>query len=369
VVDELAVIAEWALQRTGLFHSYPHTDNQAPAVRRARSDQSKSIPRPSRESVWPRDHDFEHLNLAGVQSGVLRSNCIDSLDRTNVAQFCVGKCALGYQLFAMGRLSSNRMDEDSELISLLLELYERMGDALAQQYGGSQMHRSMKKDRDKSTTMAPILYRTPPATKAQELYVSIMRHYSNSFVDRDRQDAMNIFLGLFQPSNAFKENVVFVAAQPQNQQGMFSKLWNMVAGDNEEYLIEDESNLLTHTVPTLQAESDQSASTSTTTPTESSNTAAPVVRFDSLVDVKTGPKDNVIKVRRASTASFLNSSVPEPQPATNEVRRFRKRERENIWDLASDFYLHNARGKVDEFVDARPWYTQSYFDFVHIKRY
>lgn len=30
--------------------------------------------------------------------GVLRSNCIDSLDRTNVAQFCVGKCAMGYQV-------------------------------------------------------------------------------------------------------------------------------------------------------------------------------------------------------------------------------------------------------------------------------
>lgn len=32
------------------------------------------------------------------QRGVVRSNCIDSLDRTNVAQFCVGKCALGYQV-------------------------------------------------------------------------------------------------------------------------------------------------------------------------------------------------------------------------------------------------------------------------------
>jgi hypothetical protein len=32
------------------------------------------------------------------QSGVVRTNCIDSLDRTNAAQFCVGKVALAYQV-------------------------------------------------------------------------------------------------------------------------------------------------------------------------------------------------------------------------------------------------------------------------------
>jgi hypothetical protein len=39
-----------------------------------------------------------HINIAVLQRGVMRCNCIDSLDRTNVAQFCVGKCALGYQV-------------------------------------------------------------------------------------------------------------------------------------------------------------------------------------------------------------------------------------------------------------------------------
>ena len=47
--------------------------------------------------------------------------------------------------------------------------------------GGSQMHRSLKKDRDKSTTMAPVLYRTQPETASKEIMVSIMRHYSNTF--------------------------------------------------------------------------------------------------------------------------------------------------------------------------------------------
>ena len=37
-----------------------------------------------------------------LQHGVLRTNCIDSLDRTNIAQFTYGLLALGHQLHALG---------------------------------------------------------------------------------------------------------------------------------------------------------------------------------------------------------------------------------------------------------------------------
>ena len=32
------------------------------------------------------------------QTGVVRVNCVDCLDRTNTAQFTLGKCALGFQV-------------------------------------------------------------------------------------------------------------------------------------------------------------------------------------------------------------------------------------------------------------------------------
>ena len=32
------------------------------------------------------------------QTGVVRTNCVDCLDRTNTAQFALGKCALAYQV-------------------------------------------------------------------------------------------------------------------------------------------------------------------------------------------------------------------------------------------------------------------------------
>ena len=32
------------------------------------------------------------------QHGILRTNCVDCLDRTNTAQFAIGKCALAFQV-------------------------------------------------------------------------------------------------------------------------------------------------------------------------------------------------------------------------------------------------------------------------------
>jgi hypothetical protein len=74
------------------------------------------------------------------QKGVLRTNCIDCLDRTNVAQYAYGLAALGHQLHALGSIESPELDLDSPLAHHLMHFYERMGDTLAVQYGGSAAH-------------------------------------------------------------------------------------------------------------------------------------------------------------------------------------------------------------------------------------
>ena len=55
------------------------------------------------------------------QTGVLRVNCVDCLDRTNTAQFVAGKCALGYQLYAMGVLSEPKLPFDCDTIRYNLQ--------------------------------------------------------------------------------------------------------------------------------------------------------------------------------------------------------------------------------------------------------
>jgi len=75
-----------------------------------------------------------------LQDGVLRSNCIDCLDRTNIAQYLFGVTALGYQLSALKLSAEHKVDPDCSLAFQLMQMYEDMGHDLSQQYGGSEAH-------------------------------------------------------------------------------------------------------------------------------------------------------------------------------------------------------------------------------------
>ncbi|XP_050383838.1 phosphoinositide phosphatase SAC2-like [Argentina anserina] len=124
------------------------------------------------------------------QKGVLRTNCIDCLDRTNVAQYAYGLVSLGQQLHALGFIESSDIDLDNPLAEDLMKVYEAMGDTLALQYGGSAAHNKIFSERRGQWKAA---------TQSQELFRTIQRYYSNAYVDGDKQDAINVFLGHIQP--------------------------------------------------------------------------------------------------------------------------------------------------------------------------
>lgn len=124
------------------------------------------------------------------QSGVLRTNCIDCLDRTNVAQYAYGLAALGRQLHAMGLTDTPKVDPDSSIASTLMDMYQSMGDILAQQYGGSAAHNTVFTERQG---------KWKATTQSREFIKSIRRYYSNAYTDGEKQDAINLFLGYFKP--------------------------------------------------------------------------------------------------------------------------------------------------------------------------
>lgn len=130
------------------------------------------------------------VNLITLQRGVLRTNCIDCLDRTNVAQFAYGLVALGHQLHALGFIDVENIDLDSPLADNLMKLYEEMGDILALQYGGSAAHNKIFSERRGQWKAA---------TQSQELFRTLQRYYSNAYMDAEKQDAINVFLGHFRP--------------------------------------------------------------------------------------------------------------------------------------------------------------------------
>ncbi|KAI5084664.1 hypothetical protein GOP47_0000833 [Adiantum capillus-veneris] len=124
------------------------------------------------------------------QHGVLRSNCIDCLDRTNVSQYAFGLVALGQQLHQLGVDSMVQISRGSCIFKCLMEMYNQMGDVIALQYGGSPAHNKvfLRWQGKSNATIQP-----------QEFLRSLMRHYSNAVLDGERQDAINLFLGHFRP--------------------------------------------------------------------------------------------------------------------------------------------------------------------------
>ncbi|THG14459.1 hypothetical protein TEA_016306 [Camellia sinensis var. sinensis] len=130
------------------------------------------------------------------QKGVLRTNCIDCLDRTNVAQYAYGLASLGKQLCTLGVTDTVKIDLDDPLADKLMGFYERMGDTLAHQYGGSAAHNKIFSERRGQWKAA---------TQSQEFFRTLQRYYSNAYMDAEKQNAINVFLGYFQPQEGKPE--------------------------------------------------------------------------------------------------------------------------------------------------------------------
>ncbi|KAG2381837.1 hypothetical protein C9374_006221 [Naegleria lovaniensis] len=119
------------------------------------------------------------------QQGILRTNCIDCLDRTGVAQYIIAKYVLGEQLCALGIIESPHLVHHGQLILILLQMYEQVSDHIAIQYSGSK------------TVSVDIHNR---GGVLADLMTNMKRYYSSNFKDEWKQHAINIFLGNFKPS-------------------------------------------------------------------------------------------------------------------------------------------------------------------------
>src|SRR6266851_1524235 len=70
-------------------------------------------------------HDSKHQDPVKWQLGVVRTNCMDNLDRTNVAQAAIAKWLLDLQLKAAGILSEkDSVDRQEEIDMALRESME-----------------------------------------------------------------------------------------------------------------------------------------------------------------------------------------------------------------------------------------------------
>lgn len=132
-----------------------------------------------------------------LQRGIIRSNCIDSLDRTNVVQSMIAQRVLQQQLSRFNFISpGSSLNAYEDFMFVFKNAWADNADALSIQYAGTP---ALKTD----------FTRTGKRTKAglvQDGINSLTRYVSNNFQDSYRQDAIDLFLGNFEgyPSPLFR---------------------------------------------------------------------------------------------------------------------------------------------------------------------
>jgi len=138
---------------------------------------------------------YFHLDLSGpdlvkTQQGIVRTNCMDNLDRTNVVQAALAKWTLNHQLRVLGVLAEGEeLDDFHALGRDFRELWADHADLISKAYAGSG---ALKTD----------FTRTNKRTKLGVLedgYKSVMRYVRNNYFDGPRQDGFDLVTGVWSP--------------------------------------------------------------------------------------------------------------------------------------------------------------------------
>jgi hypothetical protein len=127
------------------------------------------------------------------QTAVVRTNCMDCLDRTNVVQSMLGRYVLSRMLIDCGLMREGESaEEDQAFEHLFRNVWADNADVVSKSYSGTG---ALKTD----------FTRLGVRTKAgalQDLNNSITRYCLNNFSDGPRQDAFDLFLGNYLPSDS-----------------------------------------------------------------------------------------------------------------------------------------------------------------------
>ncbi|ESQ45330.1 hypothetical protein EUTSA_v10010245mg [Eutrema salsugineum] len=144
-------------------------------------------------------------NILEEQKGVIRSNCIDCLDRTNVTQNYMAQKSLNLQLKRIGVFDSTEcvsMFEDD--YTKFKTIWAEQGDAISLQYAGTY---ALKGDL--------VRYGKQTVSGAIKDGISAMsRYYLNNFQDGVRQDALDLISGRYTVGTNSPSQIQPIGSQP-----------------------------------------------------------------------------------------------------------------------------------------------------------
>ncbi|KAI2603782.1 putative SAC1 protein [Hypoxylon fragiforme] len=147
------------------------------------------------------------LETRNFQTSVVRTNCMDSLDRTNVVQSMLARWTLDRMFVDLGLLQRGETfaTADPAFEFLFRNIWADNADTVSNSYAGTG---AMKTD----------ITRLGTRTKAgifADGRIAVMRYYLNNFRDGPRQDAFDLFLGAYEPATAnIGSSLVFADRRP-----------------------------------------------------------------------------------------------------------------------------------------------------------
>lgn len=172
---------------------------------------------------------FQENNILKRQIGVVRTNCMDCLDRTGVTQCAIGQHALGRQLQEEGYSIDLRHDENTQWFNIL---WADNGDAISKQYSSTA---ALKGDytRTRKRNMRGAL---------NDLGLTMSRYFNNLVNDYFSQACIDYFLGnvTIDVFNEFESNLTSgdpgISLERIRQNAIATCCDIVLDGDSEELL-------------------------------------------------------------------------------------------------------------------------------------
>ncbi|KAI7860681.1 SacI homology domain-containing protein [Circinella umbellata] len=140
-----------------------------------------------------------------IQTSVVRTNCMDCLDRTNVVQSSLGRWILNRQLHDMGILPSTQMIEnDTQFMTIFNNTWADNADVLSLAYSGTGALKTDYTRTGKRTYTGAL----------NDLSNSLIRYVKNNYMDGSRQDGIDLFLGMYTVESSSLYNSPFLKKKP-----------------------------------------------------------------------------------------------------------------------------------------------------------
>ncbi|KAH8120657.1 SacI homology domain-containing protein [Phellopilus nigrolimitatus] len=134
--------------------------------------------------------DADRPEVVKLQLGVVRTNCMDNLDRTNVAQSAFAKWMLNRQLRDIGVFQEHEsVDAHEEFMHDFRNMWADHADYISKAYSGTG---ALKTDYTRTGKRSWMGY-------AQDGLNSVMRYLRNNYFDGPRQDGFDLFTGNWTP--------------------------------------------------------------------------------------------------------------------------------------------------------------------------